>query len=269
VDSVFLSRMMRLLLVAGCVFSMRKAVLPLVVALPPTVVNLPPLTLVLLDFNNLLPEETCVPSSVVFSWGLFALPLVPFGFTGLAIPVVRVLDEVLFVIVVVVALARCWGVLCCHHRNPTVWCWSFFSTAFTQFSTHACGFFTVNRACCAIVSAPVFYQKVVLTTDGRSNSHSDLFCFHLQFFLTVFACFFGFFIIESQFLVQFQFVRCSNFLLSFLSQPSSLLDIESTGTAVVVPTLFQLQVVVSYLSLSSWSTSGHLDLVRKHTTRPG
>jgi hypothetical protein len=108
VDSGFLSRMLRLLLVAGCsVFSMRRAVLPLVV-LPPAVVNLPPLTLVLLAFDN---EETRVPSSsVLFSWGLFALPLVPFGFTGLAIPVVRVRDEELrVVVVVVVALAHCVG----------------------------------------------------------------------------------------------------------------------------------------------------------------
>jgi hypothetical protein len=44
-----------------------------------------------------------------------------------------------------------------------------------------------TRACRAIVSAPVFYQKVVLTTDRRYNSHRDLFCFP-QFFLTaVFA----------------------------------------------------------------------------------
>jgi hypothetical protein len=66
VDSGLLSRMLRLLLVAGCVFSMREAVLPLVVAFPPAVVNLPPLTLVLLAFDNLLPEETRVPSSMVF-----------------------------------------------------------------------------------------------------------------------------------------------------------------------------------------------------------
>jgi hypothetical protein len=95
----------------------------------------------------------------------------------------------------------------------------FFYGIFIIFYGCACGFFTANHACRAIVSAPVFYQKLVLATDGRSNSHSDVFV--CNYFSPVFACFFWFFILGLSLWFNFNlFVApiffCCSFVTTFI-----------------------------------------------------
>jgi hypothetical protein len=69
------------------------------------------------------------------------MPLVPFSFTGLAIPVVRVRDEVLFVVALLLLLLlssfAVGGFYAVTVETLLCGAGSFFSTACTQFSTHA------------------------------------------------------------------------------------------------------------------------------------
>jgi hypothetical protein len=156
--------MLRLLLVAGCIFSMRKAVLPLVVALPP-----PPLSTFLHLHLSCLPLRKLVFPLPGSFRGVFLRCL----WRPLALQAWRFLSYVfatrccLLLLLLLLPLLAVGGFYPVTGETLLCGAGSFFSTAFTQLSTHVHVAFSLPTVLALLLLARRFFPKAG-TDNGRT-----------------------------------------------------------------------------------------------------